>query len=72
MENFAKFRRYAAVEPRIKRGLASPWGGKTLCLSHLWASHHGPPGASGGKFTPTTLTLGIFSAKIKSVIAASS
>jgi hypothetical protein len=29
------------VEPRIKLCLASPWGRKTLCLSHLWASHHG-------------------------------
>ena len=29
------------MEPRIKLGLESPWGGKTLCLSHLWASHHG-------------------------------
>ena len=27
-------RRYAEVEPRIKTGIESPWGGKTLCLSH--------------------------------------
>jgi hypothetical protein len=25
---------YAVVESRIKKGIESPWGGKTLCLSH--------------------------------------
>ena len=34
----------AAVEPRIKLGPESPWESKTLCLSHLWASHHGIEG----------------------------
>src|SRR5215468_8844465 len=28
------YRRYAEVEARIKTGIESPWGGKTLCLSH--------------------------------------
>jgi aspartyl-tRNA(Asn)/glutamyl-tRNA(Gln) amidotransferase subunit A len=27
-------RSYAVVESRIKKGIESPWGGKTLCLSH--------------------------------------
>jgi hypothetical protein len=27
-------RRYAEVKSRIKTGIESPWGGKTLCLSH--------------------------------------
>jgi hypothetical protein len=27
-------RSYADVESRIKTGIESPWGGKTLCLSH--------------------------------------
>jgi hypothetical protein len=27
-------RSYAVVESRIKTGIESPWGGKTLCLSH--------------------------------------
>jgi hypothetical protein len=31
---FTDDRSYAVVESRIKTGIESPWGGKTLCLSH--------------------------------------
>jgi hypothetical protein len=27
-------RSYAIMESRIKKGIESPWGGTTLCLSH--------------------------------------